>query len=143
MKRFGRYLKKLKNGFPIVMSNLAQKGSRVYTRVLISSPNALYQPSKQPWGASNLKFLLLTFDPIIDIPYWRNCFLKLFFCFGDLSWWTSLLWIVGGFGTRRVCVWGCWHWRQVTGDRWPLTFFLSVTLWTLMTVSVLEEEGDL
>ena len=41
---FRQYLTKSKNGFPIVVSNLARKGSRVYfhARVQIFSPNGLY-----------------------------------------------------------------------------------------------------
>ena len=44
LERFGQYLKKSKNGFPSVISNLARKGSGVYFHagVLIFSPNALY-----------------------------------------------------------------------------------------------------
>ena len=47
------YLTKSKNGFPIVFSNLAQNGSRVFFqgRKLIFLPNGLYLPTKQPWGS--------------------------------------------------------------------------------------------
>ena len=52
LERFGQYLKKSKNGFPIVFSNLARKGSGVFfqARKLIFLPNGLYLPTKQPWG---------------------------------------------------------------------------------------------
>ena len=33
LERFGLYLTKSKNGFPIVFSNLAQKGSRVFFKL--------------------------------------------------------------------------------------------------------------
>ena len=53
LERFGQYLKKSKNGFPIVFSNLARKGSGVFfqARKLIFLPNGLYLPTKQPWGS--------------------------------------------------------------------------------------------
>ena len=58
LERFGQYFKKSKNGFPIVFSNLARKGSGVHfhARVLIFSPNALYKPTKQPWGYPKFGF---------------------------------------------------------------------------------------
>ena len=42
-----------KNGLPIVFSNLTWKGLGVYfhARVQFFLPNALYLPTKQPWGA--------------------------------------------------------------------------------------------
>ena len=58
VERFGPYLTKSKNGFPIVFSNLAQKGSRVFfqARKLIFLPNGLYLPTKQPWGYPKFGF---------------------------------------------------------------------------------------
>ena len=52
LKRFGQYFQKSTNGFPIVFSNLARKGSGFFfqARKLIFLPNGLYLPTKQPWG---------------------------------------------------------------------------------------------
>ena len=57
MGRFDLYLTKSKNEFPIVFSNLAQKGSRVFfkARKLLNSR----------WGPQILNFLYI----IIDTPY--------------------------------------------------------------------------
>ena len=54
--------KKLKIGFTIVFSKCAE-GLRVFfhARALIFSPNALYLPTKQPWGAPNFWFWLCPF----------------------------------------------------------------------------------
>ena len=58
LERFGQYLKKSKNGFPIVFSNLAREGSRGFfqARKLIFFPNGLYLPTKQPWGSPKFGF---------------------------------------------------------------------------------------
>ena len=58
VERFGLHLTKSKNGFPIVFSNLARKGSRGFfqARNLISLPNGLYLPTKQPWGSPKFGF---------------------------------------------------------------------------------------
>ena len=59
MERFGLYLTKSKNGFPIVFSNLARKGSGVFfqARKLIFLPNGLYLPNNQVWIGEKGKFL--------------------------------------------------------------------------------------
>ena len=50
LERFGLYLTKSKNGFPIKFSNLARKGLGFFfrSRKLICLPNGLYLPPKQP-----------------------------------------------------------------------------------------------
>ena len=59
MERFHQQQKKLKIGFTIVFSILARKGLGVFfhARVLIFSPNALYLPTKQPWGLEDFAHL--------------------------------------------------------------------------------------
>ena len=58
VERLGLYFTKSKNGFPIVFSNLARKGSRGFfqARKLIFLPNGLYLPTKQPWGSPKFGF---------------------------------------------------------------------------------------
>ena len=60
--------KKLKMGFPIVFSNLVRKSLGFFhARALIFSPNALYLPTKKPWGAPNFWSWL---RPFIRTTYW-------------------------------------------------------------------------
>ena len=58
LERFSLYLTKPKNGFPIVFSNLARRGSRVFfqARKLIFSPNGLFHPTKQLWMGEKVIF---------------------------------------------------------------------------------------
>ena len=57
MERFGIYLKS-KNGFRIVFSNLARKGSGFFSLLgsLFFFANGLYLPTKQPWGSPKFWF---------------------------------------------------------------------------------------
>ena len=74
-KNFGAFWPteiKLKYWFPIVFSNLARKGIGFFfnARSLFFSLNALYLPTKQPWGAPNFCFWL---HPFIRIGHWGWC----------------------------------------------------------------------
>ena len=57
-RAFWPLFNKVKNGFPLVFSNLARKGSMGFfqARKLIFLPNCLYLPTKQPWGSPKFGF---------------------------------------------------------------------------------------
>ena len=61
-ERFGQYLKKSKNGFPIVFSNLARKGSRGFfqARKLIFLPTIYLLNSRG--GTQSFDFVITTYS---------------------------------------------------------------------------------
>ena len=94
LERFGQYLKKSKNGFPIVFSNLARKGSGFFfqARKLIFLPNGLYLPTKQPWGYPKFWFWHHIFIYNYSYPLLRvNSLNSLKTTVGNLSGWVEKL----------------------------------------------------
>ena len=66
LERFGLYLTKSKNGFPIVFSNLVRKGSEFFLKLgsYLFLPNGFYSPTKQSFD-----FDITYFYPLIVTPY--------------------------------------------------------------------------
>ena len=81
LEPFSLYLTTSKNWFPIVLSNLARKGSFFFllqARKLNFLPNGLYFPPKQPWGSPKFGFCHhhLQLSPSISREHKQGCFLN-------------------------------------------------------------------